>query len=322
MGNNVFILRPKTFEEFIGQKQIVNNLKIFINSSKKRNVILDHILFSGGPGLGKTTLAHLVSEKSNSKLIIIQGPALDSRSNLLSILSHIKEGDMIFIDEIHAISKVVEELLYSAMEDFTIDITIGHDDNSKTVRVKIPKFTLIGATTKLTKISKPLKDRFGINLRLNSYSQQDLIKIIINNLNILDFNITRNGAVLLSKLSKRTPRKANQLLKRSIDFALHMNKDAIDTKVITKLQKSLNIYDYGLNLEDIAYLKILLNSEPQPVGIKTLASLLDSDINYIENIIEPDLIKLAFIVKTYKGRRILAPGIIFVKKNNKTKNEI
>ncbi len=322
MENNLIILRPKTFDEFIGQKQIVNNLKIFIDSTKKRGVILDHILFSGGPGLGKTTLANIVSNSSDCGLTIIQGPALDSRSNLLSILSHIKEGDMIFIDEIHAISKVVEELLYSAMEDFAIDITIGNDDNSKTIRVKIPKFTLIGATTKLTKISKPLKDRFGINLRLISYSQQDLIKIITNNLNILDFNITKNGVTLLSRLSKRTPRKANQLLKRSIDFAIHMNKDVIDTQVIKKLQKNLNIYDYGLNAEDIAYLNILLNSNPQAIGIKTLSSLLDADINYIESIIEPDLIKLSFISKTHKGRKILIPGINFVKKNSKTKNNI
>ncbi len=314
MDNNISLLRPKTFKDFIGQKQIVNNLKIFINSALKRNVILDHILFSGGPGLGKTTLAHLVSENSNRKLTIVQGPALDSRSNLLSILSHIKEGDIIFIDEIHSISKVVEELLYSAMEEFVIDITIGNDDNSKTIRVKIPQFTLIGATTKIVKITKPLKDRFGISLRMSPYSQQDLIKLIVNNLKILDFHITSKGAKILSSISKRTPRKANQLLKRSIDFALYMGKDLIDTKVVQTLQKNLNIYDYGLIIEDINYLKILYQFNPEAVGIKTLSSMLDFSVNYIENIIEPYLIKLSFIAKTFKGRKILLPGINFLNK--------
>ncbi len=310
-------LRPERFSQFIGQDKVIKNLKIFIKAAQKLELNLDHILLSGGPGLGKTTIALLIAKEYEKKLITIQGPALNSRNNLLSILSRIKLGDIVFVDEIHSISKNVEELLYSAIEDFVIDITIGKDNDSKTIRVKIPKFTLIGATTKMARISKPLKDRFGITMRLSSYSINDLIKIINNNLKILNFKITKKAANDIAKISKNTPRRANHILKRSIDFALFFKKDVIDSLVVKKMCFNLNIYEHGLNEDDINYLIILYNFKDKPTGIKTISALLNFNNLYIEDIIEPELIRLNFIRKTSRGRMITIVGMEFI---NKIKN--
>ncbi len=296
-------IRPKTFDEYIGQESIKETLKISIEASKKRNSSLDHILLYGPPGLGKTTLATIIAKESNVDIKITSAPALERPRDIIGILMSLKEGEILFIDEIHRLNKVAEEILYPAMEDFTLDLTTGKSQTVKTMRVPLKKFTLIGATTKAGALSGPLRDRFGVIHRLEFYTEDELSKVIKRSAKILNFKINDDAADEISRRSRSTPRIANRLIKRAGDWAL-VKGDGIITKQNAKdALDSLNIDSKGLDVTDREFLKIIINNySGGPVGIETIAVALGEDIRTIEDVIEPYLLQSGFIQRTQRGR--------------------
>ena len=297
-------IRPLNFDDYIGQNSIKETLKISIEASKKRKVNLDHLLFYGPPGLGKTTLANIIANELNTGIKITSAPSIERPRDIIGILMQIKEGEVLFIDEIHRLNKIAEEILYPAMEDFVIDLTTGKNQSVKTVRIPIQKFTLIGATTKAGALSGPLRDRFGIIHRLEFYTAEELSKIVKRTAKILNFKIDDDGAMEIAKRSRCTPRIANRLVKRSADWAI-VKGDGVITKDVAKAALlALDIDEIGLDTTDRALLNLMIKSfNGGPVGIETLAVALGEDIRTIEDVYEPYLIQKGLIARTPRGRK-------------------
>lgn len=306
-------LRPKTLKNYIGQNNIKKNIEIFIKSAKKRNEPLDHLLFYGQPGLGKTTIAGIIANEMNSHLKITTGPAIEKGGDLAAILTSLEEGDILFIDEIHRLNKTVEEVLYSAMEDYCIDILIGNGTSSKSVRLTLPKFTLIGATTRVGMLSSPLRDRFGSINRLELYNPNELKEIIEQDAKILGINISSEAALEIGKRSRGTPRIAIRILKRVRDYAIADNKKEIDIDVVKYALKELRIDENGLDDTDIRILSAIHNNfNDGPVGLETLSAFIGEDQGTIEDVCEPFLMQSGYISKTPRGRILNQIGIDYI----------
>lgn len=297
-------LRPKKLAEYIGQEHVKNNLEIYIKAAQKRKQPLEHMLFYGPPGLGKTTLSHIIAYEMNSMLKITSGPALEKQADLAAILTNIKAGDVLFIDEIHRLRSNVEEILYSAMEDYALDIMIGKGPSARSMRIDIPQFTLIGATTKVSMVSAPLRDRFGSVIKLDFYTPSDLQTILKRSSSILQCSIDEKAALKIAERSRGTPRVANQLLKRIRDFAEILHEGDITEAVAHTSLGKLKIDHLGLNEHDIELLKTLIEKfDGGPVGVSTLAASLSEDQDTIEDVYEPYLLQIGFIERTPRGRK-------------------
>ncbi|HBD96408.1 MAG: Holliday junction DNA helicase RuvB [Spirochaetes bacterium GWF1_31_7] len=302
-------LRPKTLSDFIGQKHFVENLKVYINAAKQRNEPLDHILLSGPPGLGKTTLSNIVSREMGVDFKSTSAPVLTKVGDLAAVLTDIKKGDVFFIDEIHRLNKSVEEVLYSAMEDYTLDIIIGQGVAAKTLKIDIEPFTLVGATTRSGLLSSPLLARFGINEKLEFYNKEEIITILKRSASILKFGITDKAAHIVAASSRGTPRIANRLLRRVRDFAQMKGVKEIDEEIAKDSLKRLKIDHLGLNKNDIKLLEIVIDHyDGGPVGCKTIAISLGEEVDTIEDVYEPYLIQIGFIKRTPRGRVVTQKG--------------
>lgn len=296
-------LRPQTFAEFTGQSKITENLKVFIGAAKKRNEGLDHVLLTGPPGLGKTTLAHIIANELGVKIKISSGPVLEKPGDLAGILTNLEEKSVLFIDEIHRLSPVVEEYLYSAMEDYKLDIMIDSGPNARTVQIKLPHYTLIGATTRAGLLTAPLRDRFGIKSRLDYYDSILIDKIIHRSSKLLDIKIDESAATEIAKRSRGTPRIANRLLRRTRDFADFDNKKIIDIEIARKALTALEVDEYGLDeMDKEIILTIIEKFNGGPVGLNTLSVAVNEDSGTIEEVYEPFLIQQGFINRTPRGR--------------------
>lgn len=298
-------IRPKTFDSYIGQTNLKNMLKISIEAAKKREVPLDHLLFYGPPGLGKTTLACVIANETGADIKITSAPALERPRDIIGILMSLKAGEVLFIDEIHRLNKVAEEILYPAMEDFYLDMNTGKGQSLKTLRVPVPKFTLIGATTKAGSLSGPLRDRFGIVHRLEFYSDEELKQVVKRTADILNIKITDDGAAAISKRSRGTPRIANRLVKRVADYAIVIADGVVNEKIANNALDNLNIDKFGLDTTDRALLTVIAEKyQGGPVGLETLAASLGEDSKTIEEVYEPYLLQEGFIQRTSKGRKL------------------
>jgi len=298
-------LRPKRLSEFIGQEKVKENLEIFIKAVKKRKDVLEHVLLSGPPGLGKTTLAHLIAKELDVNIKTTSGPVLEKPADLVGILTSLKEGDILFIDEIHRIPRIVEEYLYSAMEDFAIDVILDKGPSARTFRINLPKFTLIGATTRMGLISQPLIGRFGILLHLDYYSIEEIFKIVKRSAKILNLKIDDNSAFEIARRSRGTPRIANRLLRRVRDFADVKNNGFINLDITIYALESIGVDKFGLDEVDKKILKIIIEKfKGGPVGIKTISLAINEDVGTIEEIYEPYLIRIGFLERTSRGRLV------------------
>lgn len=300
-------LRPTTFSDYIGQERLKNNLKISIDAVKKRNdgTTLDHVLLYGPPGLGKTTMANVIAHELSANLRVTSGPAIERAGDLASILTNLQDGDVLFIDEIHRLRRTVEEVLYSAMEDNVIDITIGKGPAARSVRLDLPHFTLIGATTRTGSLAGPLRDRFGLVHRLEYYKIPEIEQIITRTAGILGTQIQPEATQLLATRSRLTPRIANRLTKRVRDYADVNGDGIIDTEIATKSLALMEIDDLGLDPADRNMLNLMLEHYgDRPVGLKTIAALTGDEDTTIEEYYEPYLLQLGFIEKTDRGRRV------------------
>ena len=296
-------IRPEYLDEYVGQEKIKANLRVFIEAAKMRNEPLDHILLYGPPGLGKTTLAHIIANELGSNLKSATGPSIEKSGDLAAILSNLEPGDVLFIDEIHRIPAFVEEILYSAMEDFTINVVIGSEGKSRSVKIDLPPFTLVGATTRAGDLSSPLRDRFGIINKLEYYSDQELANIVKRTSSVMNMNILDDAAIELAKRSRKTPRIANRLFKRVRDFALVEGSGVIDLDITLSSLDRLNVDKYGLDTIDIEYLEALINKfNGGPVGVETISTAIGEEISTIEDVVEPFLLQEGFIKRTRSGR--------------------
>lgn len=296
-------LRPKTLDEYIGQSKVKENMKIYIEAAKKRGEPLDHCLFYGPPGLGKTTLSNIISNEMHSNIKITSGPAIEKPGDLAAILTNLSEFDVLFIDEIHRLSKSVEEILYPALEDFTLDIMIGKGPSARSIRLDLPRFTLIGATTKAGTLATPLRDRFGIVHRLELYSPEELSTIVKRSAKILGLEIEEEAAIEIARRSRGTPRIANRLLKRVRDYASVLGDGKITLKVTKHALNKLEIDELGLDETDRKLLDIMITQySGRPVGIEALAVSLGEELDTIEDVYEPYLIQIGFIARTPRGR--------------------
>ncbi|QQS37733.1 MAG: Holliday junction branch migration DNA helicase RuvB [Ignavibacteriales bacterium] len=296
-------LRPIKISDFMGQAKITDNLKVFISAASKRGEALDHVLLTGPPGLGKTTLAHIIANEMGVKLKITSGPVLEKPGDLAGLLTTLEEKAVLFIDEIHRLSPVVEEYLYSAMEDYKLDIMIDSGPNARSVQISLPKYTLIGATTRAGMLTSPLRDRFGIRFRLDYYDSSILDKIIARSASILNIKILDDACLEIGKRSRGTPRIANRLLRRTRDFADFENKNKIDIEVARKALSALEVDEYGLDeMDKEIILAIIEKYKGGPVGLGTLAVAVNEDPGTIEEVYEPFLIQQGFIQRTPRGR--------------------
>lgn len=307
-------LRPKEWNNFIGQKKVKDNIKIIIEAAKKRQESIDHLLFYGNSGLGKTTLAYLVAKEMNTSIKITSGPAIERAGDLAAVLTNLKEGEILFIDEIHRLNRAIEEYLYSAMEDFKLNIIIGKGPMAKSIEINVPVFTLIGATTRVGMLSSPLRNRFGATFELSFYSVEEISKILERSAKILGIEVDSDALDLIAKCSRFTPRIANHLLKRVRDFAQVKEKNKITKDIAQESLKFLEIDEMGLTLGDRKILETIIEKfQGGPVGIKSLAAASLEDEDTILNIYEPYLMQLGFIQRTPQGRIITENAIKFFK---------
>lgn len=314
-------IRPKTFDTYIGQSGLKETLKISIEAAKKRELPLDHLLFYGPPGLGKTTLAGVIAEEMNVDVKITSAPALERPRDIIGILMSLQGGEILFIDEIHRLNRVAEEILYPAMEDFFLDMTTGKSQTVKTLRVPVPKFTLIGATTKAGALSGPLRDRFGIIHRLEFYSTEELTQVVKRTASILDLKITEKGAEAIARRSRGTPRIANRLVKRVSDFALVKHDGDITEDIANQSLDILKIDDFGLDNTDRSLLRLIIEKyDGGPVGIETLAAALGEDVRTIEDVCEPYLLQAGFLQRTPRGRKVSPEALRYLGYRVKNQN--
>ncbi len=296
-------IRPQSLEEYIGQNEIRENLNVFIKAALMRSEPLDHVLLYGPPGLGKTTLAHIIVNELGTNLKTASGPSLEKTGDLAAVLSTLEPGDVLFIDEIHRMPKFIEEVLYPAMEDFEIDLVIGAEGKSRNIKIDLPPFTLVGATTRAGDISAPLRDRFGIISKLEYYKENELERIIKRTSKVLDMPIEEHAAKILAKRCRKTPRIANRLFKRVRDFALVNGDTCITETLANSSLKKLKVDDFGLDAIDIEYLTSLITKfNGGPVGVETIATSIGEEISTIEDVVEPFLLQEGFIKRTPRGR--------------------
>jgi Holliday junction DNA helicase RuvB len=296
-------VRPRSFDEFIGQDKMKENLKVFIQAAKQRDEALDHVLFCGPPGLGKTTLSHIIASELGSEIKVTSGPVLERPGDLAAILTNLGEKDILFIDEIHRLPRMAEEILYPAMEDYQLDIIIGQGPSARSLKLSLPKFTLVGATTRTGLLTSPLRDRFGIINRLDFYTPEHLEKIVIRSSNILQTKITKDAAFELSGRSRGTPRIANRLLRRTRDFAQVKSDGKIEMNITRKALEAMEIDRMGFDEMDKKLLMTIINKySGGPVGLETLASSIREEKDTIEDVYEPFLLQEGFIERTPRGR--------------------
>ncbi len=302
-GENENSLRPKTLDEYIGQEKVKENLRIYINAAKLRGESLDHVLLYGPPGLGKTTLANIIANEMGVNIKITSGPAIEKKGDLAALLTNLSEGDVLFIDEIHRISKAIEEILYSSMEDYVLDIIIGNGPSARSIRIDLPRFTMIGATTRAGQLTAPLRDRFGVMMKLELYTPEELTTIVKRNAGILGIEISDSGAYEIASRSRGTPRIANRFLKRVRDFAQVKGDGAIDADIAAYALQKLEVDDLGLDNIDRRMLRTIIEIYGGgPVGLETLAATIGEEAITLEDVYEPYLLQIGFLSRTPRGR--------------------
>lgn len=296
-------IRPAVFDEYIGQTDVKENIKVFVKAAKMRDEVLDHVLLYGPPGLGKTTLANIIANELGSNIKTASGPSIEKSGDLAAILSTLEPGDVLFIDEIHRMPRFIEEMLYPAMEDYTLDLVIGTDGNARSIKIDLPPFTLVGATTRAGNLSSPLRDRFGIVNKLKYYSDDELKEIIKRTSRVLEMPISDDAASVLARRSRGTPRIANRLFKRVRDFALVDGKEIIDKEVSEKALERLKVDEFGLDEVDHQLLLAIINKfNGGPVGIDALSSAIGEEVSTIEDVCEPYLLQNGLLKRTPRGR--------------------
>jgi len=298
-----FSLRPRTLDEYIGQEKAKEILKIYIDAVKLRGDTLDHVLLYGPPGLGKTTLSAIIASELGVNFRVTSGPAIEKQGDLAALLTNLGQGDVLFIDEIHRLNRNVEEILYPAMEDFELDIIIGADGKSRSIKIDLPPFTLVGATTRAGDLSSPLRDRFGIISKLNYYKDDELKQIVKRTSRVLNMGISDEAALEIAKRCRKTPRVANRLFKRVRDFALVKGTGTIDYNITLDSLNRLKVDEYGLDQIDIEYLDALINKfNGGPVGVETISTAIGEEVTTIEDVVEPFLLQEGFVKRTQRGR--------------------